>query len=145
MKKHPTTQSKARQLNLFVDNRSLFEKLCDLHNLQAGFKAVKKNGGGPGVDGVTIEEYADGEGTDPPRHPSVFGADDATNKRMVYGMVGLLPDDPIPVTVRGHRGACQKKTPRPNYRPAEETSSSVPEAYQARNLPETSWPNSILE
>lgn len=58
MKKHPTAQSKARQLNLFIDNRSLFEKLCDLHNLQAGFKAVKKNGGGPGVDGVTIEEYA---------------------------------------------------------------------------------------
>ena len=58
MKKHPTEISKARQLNLFVDERSLFEKLCDLHNLQAGFKAVKKNGGAPGVDGVTVEEYA---------------------------------------------------------------------------------------
>jgi len=57
MKKHPTERSKARQLNLFVDERSLFEKLCDLHNLQAGFKAVKKNGGAPGVDGVTVEEY----------------------------------------------------------------------------------------
>ena len=57
MKKHPTEVSKARQLNLFVDERSLFEKLCDLHNLRAGFKAVKKNGGAPGVDGVTVEEY----------------------------------------------------------------------------------------
>ncbi len=59
MKKHPTEISKARQRNLFVDERSLFEKLCDLHNLQAGFKAVKKNGGAPGVDGVTVEEYED--------------------------------------------------------------------------------------
>ncbi|MGA7828964.1 MAG: group II intron reverse transcriptase/maturase [Geobacteraceae bacterium] len=59
MKKHPTERSKARQLNLFVDERSLFEKLCDLQNLQAGLKAVKKNGGAPGVDGVTVEEYED--------------------------------------------------------------------------------------
>jgi RNA-directed DNA polymerase len=59
MKKHPTERSKARQLNLFVDERSLFEKLCDLQNLQAGFKAVKKNGGAPGVDGVTVEKYED--------------------------------------------------------------------------------------
>jgi group II intron reverse transcriptase/maturase len=59
MKKHPTEESKARQLNLFVDERSLFEKLCDLHNLQAGFKAVAKNGGAPGIDGVTVEEYGD--------------------------------------------------------------------------------------
>ncbi len=58
MKKHPKEESKARQRNLFIDDRSLFEKLCDLHNLQAGFKAVKKNDGGPGVDEVTVEEYA---------------------------------------------------------------------------------------
>lgn len=57
MKKYPTERSKASQLNLFVDERSLFVKLCDLHNLQAGFKAVKKNGGAPGVDGVTVQEY----------------------------------------------------------------------------------------
>lgn len=60
MKKHPTERSKARQLNLFVDERSLFVKLCDLQNLQAGFKAVKKNGGAPGVDGVTVQEYEGG-------------------------------------------------------------------------------------
>ena len=46
-----------RQRELFVDERSLFEKLCDQSNLLAGFKAVKKNGGSPGVDGVTIEEF----------------------------------------------------------------------------------------
>jgi len=57
MKKHPTERSKARQLNLFVDERSLFEKLCDLQNLRAGFKAVKKNGGAPGTDRVTVDEY----------------------------------------------------------------------------------------
>lgn len=57
MKKHPTEESKARQLNLFFDERSLFEKLCDLYNLQAGFKAVAKNDGAPGIDEVTVEEY----------------------------------------------------------------------------------------
>ncbi len=57
MKKKPTMKSKMRQLNLFVDERSLFEKLCDPINLGAGFKAVKKNGGSPGIDGVTIKEF----------------------------------------------------------------------------------------
>lgn len=46
-----------RQRELFTDERSLFEKLCDQRNLRSGFKAVKKNGGSPGVDGVTIEEF----------------------------------------------------------------------------------------
>lgn len=55
--KHPKTKSKTRQRYLFVDDRSLFDKLCDLHNLHAGFKAVKKNGGAPGVDGVTVDAY----------------------------------------------------------------------------------------
>lgn len=57
MKKQPKMQNKARQRSLFVDERSLFEKLCDLHNLQAGFKAVKKNDGAPGIDGVTVAEF----------------------------------------------------------------------------------------
>ncbi len=57
MKKHPKMKSKTRQRYLFVDERSLFVKLCDLHNLQAGFKAVKKNGGAPGIDGITVKEY----------------------------------------------------------------------------------------
>lgn len=58
MKRLAKEESKARQLNLFVDERSLFEKLCDIHNLQAGFKAVKKNHGAPGVDGVSVEDFA---------------------------------------------------------------------------------------
>jgi RNA-directed DNA polymerase len=57
LKKHPTEIRKTRQLNLFVDERSLFAKLCDLQSLRAGFKAVKENGGAPGTDGVTIAAY----------------------------------------------------------------------------------------
>ena len=57
MKKQPTMKSKLRQRNLFEDERSLFEKLCDPVNLRAGFKAVKKNAGAPGIDGVTIKEF----------------------------------------------------------------------------------------
>ncbi len=57
MKKQPKMKSKMRQRSLFVDERSLFEKLCDQSNLEAGFKAVKKNSGAPGIDGVTIKEF----------------------------------------------------------------------------------------
>ena len=57
MKRRPTMKSKTRQLNLFVDERSLFEKLCNQRILEAGFKAVKKNGGSPGIDGVTIQDF----------------------------------------------------------------------------------------
>ena len=57
MKIRPTMKSKMRQLDLFVDERSLFEKLCDQANLFAGFVAVKKNDGSPGIDDVTIEEF----------------------------------------------------------------------------------------
>ncbi|MCP4364421.1 MAG: group II intron reverse transcriptase/maturase [Planctomycetes bacterium] len=46
-----------RQRELFVDERSLFEKLCDVRYLRVGFKAVKKNGGSPGVDGVTVDDF----------------------------------------------------------------------------------------
>lgn len=48
-----------RQLELFVDERSLFEKLIDQDYLKKGFKAVKKNGGSPGIDGVTVSEFED--------------------------------------------------------------------------------------
>lgn len=57
MKKQLTMKSKLRQRNLFDDERSLFEKLCDPVKLRAGFKAVKKNGGSPGIDGVTIKDF----------------------------------------------------------------------------------------
>ena len=46
-----------RQQSLFVDERSLFEKHCDLANLSTGFEHVKRSGGSPGIDGVTIEQF----------------------------------------------------------------------------------------
>ena len=46
-----------RQRKLFADKRELFDQLCEQWYLQRGFLAVKKNGGSPGVDGVTIEEF----------------------------------------------------------------------------------------
>ena len=58
MKKQPKVKDQLRQRSLAIDERSLFEKLCDQVNLIAGFKAVKKNGGSPGVDGVTVEEFS---------------------------------------------------------------------------------------
>jgi len=57
MKKQLTMKGKLRQRNLFEDERSLFEKLCDPVKLRAGFKAVKRNNGSPGIDGVTIREF----------------------------------------------------------------------------------------
>jgi RNA-directed DNA polymerase len=46
------------QMSLFAEERShLFEKLCIIEFLKEGFKAVKKNGGSPGVDGVTVKEF----------------------------------------------------------------------------------------
>jgi len=57
MTKQLKMKDKMRQRSLCVDERSFFEKLCDQSNLEAGFKAVKKNGGAPGIDGVTIKEF----------------------------------------------------------------------------------------
>ena len=57
MTKQLKTKDKMRQRSLCIDERSLFEKLCGQSNLEAGFKAVKKNGGAPGIDGVTIKEF----------------------------------------------------------------------------------------
>ncbi len=45
------------QLELFVDKRSLFEKLYSTELLYKGFRAVKKNKGAPGNDGITIKEF----------------------------------------------------------------------------------------
>ena len=46
-----------KQMKLSIDERNLFEKLCSLEYLIEGFKAVKKNRGSPGIDGVTIGEF----------------------------------------------------------------------------------------
>ncbi len=57
MKIQPINKSKMREQSLFVDERSLFEKLCDQDNLAMGFEQVRKNDGAPGIDGVTIDEF----------------------------------------------------------------------------------------
>jgi group II intron reverse transcriptase/maturase len=46
-----------RQRDLFIEERRLFEALCSIERLEAGFRRVKKNKGSPGVDGVTIAEF----------------------------------------------------------------------------------------
>ncbi len=56
MTKHHN-EKQMRQRSLFADERSLFEKLCDQGDLLTGFEAVKRNGGAPGVDGVTIADF----------------------------------------------------------------------------------------
>lgn len=45
------------QKKLFVDERDLFERLCSIECLGKGFKAVKRNGGAPGIDEVTIKQF----------------------------------------------------------------------------------------
>ena len=45
------------QLELILDTRSLFEKLCSAEYLRQGFRAVKANRGAPGIDGVSIREF----------------------------------------------------------------------------------------
>ena len=57
MRKQPKMKSKMKQRSLFIEERSLFEQLCDQGNLLTGFEAVKRNGGAPGVDGVTVGEF----------------------------------------------------------------------------------------
>jgi len=50
-------ESEMRQRDLFIEEPRLFEALCTLEHLEAGFRRVKKNKGSPGVDGVTIAEF----------------------------------------------------------------------------------------
>ncbi len=57
MKKQSKMKSKMKQRSLFIEERSLFEQLCDQGNLSTGFQAVKRNGGAPGVDGVTVKVF----------------------------------------------------------------------------------------
>jgi hypothetical protein len=74
MKRQPEIKSETRQLNLFVDERSLFEKLCDRSGPEAGFKAVKKNGGSPGTDGVAIQDFESRPEEEPVRLPGEIGS-----------------------------------------------------------------------
>ena len=48
-----------KQIELFSDGSSLFEKLCNPEYLERGFKAVKRNRGSAGIDGITISEFQD--------------------------------------------------------------------------------------
>jgi retron-type reverse transcriptase len=43
--------------DLLIDELRLFEELCRIEWLGAGFKRVRKNKGSPGIDGVTIAEF----------------------------------------------------------------------------------------
>jgi len=45
------------QLELFTKTENLFEQLTEAGTLRSGFKAVKRNGGSPGVDHISIKEY----------------------------------------------------------------------------------------
>lgn len=47
------------QSDLLQDKQSLFEKLCSPFWLGLGFADVKKNRGAPGVDGITIDCFAE--------------------------------------------------------------------------------------
>jgi RNA-directed DNA polymerase len=49
--------SEMRQRDLFSNEARLFEELCAIERLRAGFWRVKKNKGSPGVDGVTLEAF----------------------------------------------------------------------------------------
>lgn len=46
-----------REVNLFNYQQNFFERICAIEELELAFKAVKRNGGAPGVDGVTIEGF----------------------------------------------------------------------------------------
>lgn len=48
--------NKSEQLK-FQFQTDLFEKICGLETLREAFKAVKRNKGAPGIDGITIEKY----------------------------------------------------------------------------------------
>jgi len=45
------------ELDLKFHDGGLLEEICDICNLQAAFKSVKRNKGAPGIDGITIEMY----------------------------------------------------------------------------------------
>ena len=45
-------------ITLFDLNKSLFERICSEDQLRESFRAVKRNKGAPGTDGVTIQDFA---------------------------------------------------------------------------------------
>ena len=49
-----------KQLELLTEDTNLFERLCTTAVLRQGFRAVKANGGSPGIDKVTVTTFAAG-------------------------------------------------------------------------------------
>ncbi len=47
------------QQDLFLNEVSLFDRLCDPDWLRAGYFAVKRNKGAPGIDGVSISDFGE--------------------------------------------------------------------------------------
>jgi group II intron reverse transcriptase/maturase len=45
------------QLSLKLDYGALFDQVCDVAQLRSAFDAVRRNGGAPGIDGVTISDF----------------------------------------------------------------------------------------
>lgn len=52
-----TRKGEMKDVDLFSYQLNLFERICSTEELLKAFKAVRRNGGAPGVDGVTIEEF----------------------------------------------------------------------------------------
>lgn len=48
--------NKSEQLE-FQFETGIFEKICKIDNLREAFKAVKRNKGAPGIDGINIDKY----------------------------------------------------------------------------------------
>ncbi len=46
-----------KDVDLFSCQQSLFERICSIEELTDAFRLVRRNGGAPGVDGVTIKEF----------------------------------------------------------------------------------------
>ena len=44
-------------ITLFDLNKSLFERIVSKENLAEAFRAVRRNKGAPGIDGVTVKEF----------------------------------------------------------------------------------------
>lgn len=45
------------EVDLFSYQQNLMERICSLEELGLAFQAVKRNGGAPGIDGVTVKEF----------------------------------------------------------------------------------------
>jgi len=48
-----------RSAESLASEEQWMEKVCQRENLRQAFKRVKGNGGSPGVDGMTVDDFAD--------------------------------------------------------------------------------------